>query len=75
MQHLTLVKEAFQRFPLKKAAGIPFYANILGWKENPVPFDSVFNASRHTWAWGSPDIVPIFTKSVPLILRIIFAFF
>ncbi|KAH8371962.1 hypothetical protein KR093_009545 [Drosophila rubida] len=33
-----------------------------GWKENPIEFDTVFNRSGHTYAWGAHDVLHIFEK-------------
>ena len=37
-------------------------AITAGWSDNPVQFDHVLNRSEHSWAWGSPDIVPMFSR-------------
>ncbi|VDO92054.1 unnamed protein product [Heligmosomoides polygyrus] len=34
-----------------------------GWKANPVEFDSIFNRSKESWMWGSPDIVTLFDSA------------
>ncbi|KAM7346160.1 phosphatidylinositol glycan anchor biosynthesis class N [Cochliomyia hominivorax] len=33
-----------------------------GWKENPIEFDTVFNRSQKTYAWGANDVLHIFSR-------------
>uniref|UniRef100_A0A0R3S270 GPI ethanolamine phosphate transferase 1 n=1 Tax=Elaeophora elaphi TaxID=1147741 RepID=A0A0R3S270_9BILA len=44
-----------------------------GWKHNPVPFDSIINRSREAFAFGSPDVVLMFTNDVSHATAIVYS--
>ncbi|XP_017049740.1 GPI ethanolamine phosphate transferase 1 [Drosophila ficusphila] len=37
-------------------------AVLRGWKRNPIDFDTVFNRSSQTYAWGAEDVLHVFSK-------------
>ncbi|XP_043662944.1 GPI ethanolamine phosphate transferase 1 [Drosophila teissieri] len=36
-------------------------AVLRGWKSNPIDFDTVFNRSSQTYAWGANDVINVFS--------------
>lgn len=36
-------------------------AVLRGWKSNPIDFDTVFNRSSQTYAWGANDVLNVFS--------------
>ncbi|XP_016929500.3 GPI ethanolamine phosphate transferase 1 [Drosophila suzukii] len=36
-------------------------AVLRGWKKNPIDFDTVFNRSAQTYAWGAEDVISVFS--------------
>ncbi|XP_017066637.1 GPI ethanolamine phosphate transferase 1 [Drosophila eugracilis] len=37
-------------------------AVLRGWKKNPIAFDTLFNRSSETYAWGADDVISVFSS-------------